>query len=54
MASWSHDVRPMALVDWGLHHNEIGTNAVIPEDEGVRPEIRPSCILATGTEVGEE
>ena len=51
MASWTHDVRPMALVEWGLHHNEISNNAVIPEDT---KEVRPSCILATGTEVGEE
>lgn len=54
MAKWKHDTRHIALVKWGLNHNEVRPNPVIPEDEGVRPEIRPSCILATGTEVGEE
>ena len=51
MAAWTHDCRPMALVDWGLHHNEIRPNPVIEEDT---TEVRPSCIIATGEDIGEE
>lgn len=50
--TWSHDVRPMALVPWGRdYHNEIRKQAVIEEDSN---EIRPSCILEDGAEVGTE
>ncbi len=51
MAEYTHDVRPIALVPWGENHNEIRPNSVIPEDN---PDVRPTCIIATGEEVGEE
>jgi len=53
MSAWTHDLRPMALVDRGeTHHNEFANSqAMIQEDEN---EIRPSCILADGTNVGED
>ena len=51
MASWNADCRPMVLTDWGLTHNEIRPNSVIPEDD---PDVRPSCIVATGEDIGEE
>ncbi|MCP3683493.1 MAG: hypothetical protein GY861_12470 [bacterium] len=53
MAAWIRDVRPMALVSWGRdYHNEIANSqAMIQEDEN---EIRNSCILADGTNVGED
>jgi hypothetical protein len=53
MAAWIHDVRPAALVDWGReYHNEIANSqAMIQEPEN---EIRPSCILRDGTNVGED
>ena len=52
MAEWNADCRPMSLVDWGLNgHNEIRPNSVVPEDD---PDVRPSCIIATGEDIGEE
>jgi len=54
MSSWIHDVRPVSLVDWGLHHNTIVLQSVNPEPDGTQPEIRPSCLLKTGDEIGEE
>lgn len=51
MATWTHDVRPISLIDWGLHHQEVRPNAVIPEATN---EVRPSCIIPTGDDIGEE
>lgn len=50
-ASWTHDVRPIALVNWGTNHQEVRPQPVIPESTH---EIRPTVILPTGTIVGEE
>jgi len=54
MAAWSRDVRPMPLVRWGLTHNTISPHPVNEEDAGVRPEIRPGCIIDAGDDIGEE
>ncbi len=55
MAEWNRDMRPMALVDWGLNsRNEYRPTPVIPQDGSERPEIRPSCLLPDGADVGEE
>jgi hypothetical protein len=54
MARWTHDVRNITLTDWGINHSEVRPTPVIPQDGNERPEIRPTCILATGTDVGKE